>query len=189
MRMLSLLLFSETFYIWSKNYTGYMQEWTNTYMIVLKTAVYLYHLYLAFSSAKIFFPTIFLKNSQTNKCKKHILFLLFVSRFLFRLLFHSCFIPSHVGNIHFWSIKEIPALEITYNSIFFFRHLQHLLHISPGGQQHSTLRRAKHLNMLAPSYMWYKHITQCGPDFSAVLRPLRAFQIETSWKHLIVTRI
>lgn len=120
MRMLSLLLFSETFYIWSKNYTGYMQEWTNTYMIVLKTTVYLYHLYLAFSSAKIFFPTIFLKNSQTNKCKKHILFLLFVSRFLFRLLFHSCFIPSHVGNIHFWSIKEIPALEITYNSIFFF---------------------------------------------------------------------
>lgn len=50
-----------------------MQEWTNTYMIVLKTTVYLYHLYLAFSSAKNLncFPKTFFKNNQTQMQKTH----------------------------------------------------------------------------------------------------------------------
>lgn len=131
-----------------------MQEWTNTYMIVLKTTVYLYHLYLAFSSAKIFFPTIFLKNSQTNKLQKTHTIPSVCFTFSFQIAFSLLFYSKPRWQHTFLKHKRNPC---TGNNLqfyfFFFRHLQRLLHISPGGQQHSTLRRAKHLNMLAPSYM------------------------------------
>lgn len=131
-----------------------MQEWTNTYMIVLKTTVYLYHLYLAFSSAKIFFPTIFLKNSQTNKLQKTHTIPSVCFTFSFQIALSLLFYSKPRWQHTFLKHKRNPC---TGNNLqfyfFFFRHLQRLLHISPGGQQHSTLRRAKHLNMLAPSYM------------------------------------
>lgn len=130
-----------------------MQEWTNTYMIVLKTTVYLYHLYLAFSSAKIFFPTIFLKNSQTNKLQKTHTIPSVCFTFSFQIALSLLFYSKPRWQHTFLKHKRNPCTGNNLQFYFFFRHLQHLLHISPGGQQHSTLRRAKHLNMLAPSYM------------------------------------
>lgn len=98
-----------------------MQEQTNTYMIVLKTTVYLYHLYLAFSSAKIFFPTIFLKNSQTNKLQKTHTIPSVCFTFSFQIAFSLLFYSKPRWQHTFLKHKRNPCTGNNLQFYFFFQ--------------------------------------------------------------------
>lgn len=111
-----------------------MQERTNAYMTVPKTKVYLYHLYLAFSSAKIL--TVFQKLSlkiikQTQMQKTHTIpFVCFT--FSFQILFNSFFFSKPLRQDTFLKHKRNPCTVNNLQLCFFFwRHLQCLIHISP----------------------------------------------------------
>lgn len=118
---ISSLLFSETFYIWSKNHIHYMQERTNAYMTVPKTKVYLYHLYLAFSSAKIL--TVFQKLSlkiikQTQMQKTHTIpFVCFT--FSFQTLFYLFFFSKPLWQDTFLKHKRNPCTVNNLQLVFF----------------------------------------------------------------------
>lgn len=120
-----------------------MQEWTNTYMIVLKTTVYLYHLYLAFSSAKIFFPTIFLKNSQTNKLQKTHTIPSVCFTFSFQIAFSLLFYSKPRWQHTFLKHKRNPCTGNNLQFYFFFldtfniSFTSHLVgsSIAPSGEQ------------------------------------------------------
>lgn len=129
-----------------------MQERTNAYMTVPKTKVYLYHLYLAFSSAKIL--TVFQKLSlkiikQTQMQKTHTIpFVCFT--FSFQTLFYSFFFSKPLWQDTFLKHKRNPCTVNNLQLVFFFLDTSNVSFTSHpvSGLQHSTLRTAKHLNVL-----------------------------------------